>query len=198
VTLDNIQSLACANGLSSFQGDMKYTSDKTSGNQCSVKIGLKKTLQNIFKGAKDYPTTEKVIQKGILECHYDFPADWKAYLNATTTSFAITTEIESRISRGLIKGSLCPKLDFKALNHFKTGGTIEIKKGLVEGGYTLEWKLKDNIPTGSRLFNTQATPAAATQISGKGLIKKPFVHTCTFNSKAIGADVTLTGTQQSE
>ena len=34
VKLEKIQELSCANGLSSFQGDMKYTSDKITGNTC--------------------------------------------------------------------------------------------------------------------------------------------------------------------
>lgn len=195
VNLDNIQKLACAQDMESFSGDMKYNSDQIQGGKCTVDLGIKKGIQAFFKGAKTYPTTEKVVQEGIFECQYTLPGEWKSALKIQQDNFVVTSTLKNRVSRGIVQTGLCPKINFDALEHLIKGDEMEVKMSVMAGGATLNWKLKGKIQTGFVFFK-EKPPATPSQIEGKGSIVQPFIHTCTFDSKAIGRPVTLTGVQQ--
>lgn len=96
---------------------------------CPSQIGLKKLLQGVFKGAKEYPGTMINSTPGSFTCTYKLDEGWKKALNTTDNEVHLdgvlpTTQHVSYLNAPMV-GFSCPSLKKDMVTALK--GKQEIK-----------------------------------------------------------------------
>jgi hypothetical protein len=98
---------------------------------------IRKGLQSLFKGAKDYnadPTKSRVIQKPKAQCRYLYPKDWntpalwgKATLTSTS-GFMIEGDITDAIFYNIPAAELCPSIGIQEFASLVNTGSFKDKR----------------------------------------------------------------------
>ena len=185
LTLETLPKALCADKITPFGtmgSDALYTSSLAGDSSCkknAASASLRKKLQSVFKGSKEYTGSEISAQKGKALCTYTLPSNWKSALKTDALTVGLTSDIDKRITRGLVQSGLCPELTYEGLTTVQGGGTIEMKKSVLAGGQKFTWHIDQKLKTKTLAFAGKA-PDATEKLTGKLEMKKNFIHSCKY------------------
>lgn len=167
---------------------------------CPSGIGLKKTLQNIFKGEKKYPGTVVTSLAGTFACSYPLDDAWK---NAFHTEDSVlyldgslpTIDHVNYLDAPMV-GFSCPKLEKSMIDALKQKKQIDysLKNSSTQLTYTLKLRAFNNKSQIHEYINKvfkSDTSQLPTIASSKAQITRDFEIACQYEHKTGGNKQTL-------
>ena len=166
---------------------------------CPTQIGLKKLLQNVFKGSKNYPGTVTNSTAGSFTCSYKLTDEWKKVLNVSDDVLFLDGTLPSANHVSLLNvpmaGFTCPALETKMIDSIKQSKKMEFEKRFSDGTtltYALQARRLTTASQATHLFTNLGlnTPdlskLTSIKASDKAKITKDFKMTCRYEHKTGG------------
>ncbi len=166
---------------------------------CPTQIGLKKLLQNVFKGSKNYPGTVTNTTAGSFTCSYKLTDEWKKVLNVSDDVLFLDGTLPSANHVSFLNvpmaGFTCPALETKMIDHIRQSKKMEFEKKFSDGT-TLTYALQarrlttasqtTHLLTNLRLNTPDLSKLTLIKASDKAKITKDFKMTCRYEHKTGG------------
>ncbi len=166
---------------------------------CPTQIGLKKLLQNVFKGSKDYPGTVTNATAGSFTCSYKLTDEWKKVLNVSDEMLFLDGTLPSANHVSFLNvpmaGFTCPALETKLIEYIKQSKKMEFEKKFSDGTmltYALQARRlttasqATHFLTNLRLNTPDLSKLTSIKASDKAKITKDFEITCRYEHKTGG------------
>ncbi|MCE2951554.1 MAG: hypothetical protein ACK5TR_02030 [Alphaproteobacteria bacterium] len=162
-------------------GNMQYTSKNAADATCAKdakSAEWRKSLQSLFKKAKDYNGQLTKSTPGVYACTYTLPDSWQKSLGTKVTTFTLLADIKQAVTSGIAKKSLCPDIDWDKFKSLEQGDTLSVRMAITAGGQTFDWKLE-----GKKIDSTwlgAKKPEGTGALTGVGSVRVPFTNECAY------------------
>ena len=196
--LKTLPTAACATENNPFKASKPMKKNKISQvtfiskSTCPSQIGLRKLLQGVFKGAKEYKGEVRSITPGAFTCTYELNDQWKNALNTKDKELHLdgtlpTTQHVNYLNVPLV-GFTCPVLDSTMIDTIKRKQKMELSSTkqtnftytLQPRELSIDSKLTHVLGSGS---NNSSLPKLT---SGNAKITKDYEITCRYEHKTGG------------
>lgn len=199
ISIKDLPTAACSSQSKPFETSALAGVKFYATTPCPSKVGISKTLQSIFKGAKEYTPTEKTAVAGQAVCTYSIKdTPWKQALNTKSDDLTLTASLPTREHVNYwgapMVGVKCPELGEGDLTNLKKGSVVLEKTSAPKLEYAFKvGELVDAGKASSLLTGAQGlfSKIALPKLSGKITSFKGIDLTCHYTHHTGGKESLL-------
>ncbi len=155
-------------------------------------VGIRKQLQALFKGKKDYVASSEAVVPGEVTCTYTLDQGWKTALSTTDASLVLTAAVSTRDQANLLGVGFagltsCPALKFEDLQ----GGSVTIQSKQNNVSYTFKVQEATKAGFGAKLKAMVGKAPTLSPLNGTFKVTKPYTSTCRYSYHIGGQEALL-------
>lgn len=193
LNLNTLPAASCATSNSVFKTGPLSQMDYVSKTPCPRGIGVRKKLQGMFKGKKDYLGVQKNKQDGIVACTYNLDQAWQKALATNSQTLQLTAPIQSNAQANHLSQAVCPDLKKEDVGNISDRGVVSIMESTrnKDANFTFS---SAPLPSAGKLAGLKSMFRSNKDLRNlKGTMQtvKPFSQICEYQHNTGGSPVVL-------
>ncbi|MBX3487698.1 MAG: hypothetical protein KF798_07340 [Candidatus Paracaedibacteraceae bacterium] len=193
LNLKTLPSASCATSGSAFKTGPLSQMSYTSQTPCPRQVDMRKKLQRVFQGKKDYPGQETKRQDGIVACHYNLSPEWQKVLATNSPALQLTAPIQSTTQVNHLAQAVCPNITSADVSGISSAGIISVMESTRDPNakFTFQSKPLTGAGIGANLKAFFSSHKNLPSLKGQMSVAQPFSHICEYQHNTGGSPVKL-------
>ncbi len=193
LNLKTLPNASCATQGAAFKTGPLSQMSYTSQTPCPRQVGMRKTLQGIFKGKKDYPGKEIQRQDGAITCTYSLPPDWQKVLATNSPTLQLTAQVQSTAQVNHLAKAVCPNITSQDVENIAKTGIVSVVESTrnADAKFTFQSQKLSSAGISANLRSFFSSHKNLPPLKGQLSLAKPFSHVCEYTHNTGGSPVKL-------
>ena len=193
LNLKTLPAASCATQGSAFKTGPLSQMSYISQTPCPRQIGMRKKLQGIFKGKKEYQGKEMRRNDGVVACDYRLTPEWQKVLATKSPILRLTAPLQSTAQINHLAQAVCPKITSDDVSNVAQTGVVSVMESTrnQDAKFTFKSEPLQSAGISANLRSLFSSHKKLTVLQGQMSVVQPFTHLCEYQHNTGGSPVKL-------